>query len=334
VYRGVNRKLGELEVELLRFQENVDIPHIVLDVPKAIADFVRSQRAQGVSMPKVEDMGPIASEAAFLNDIQRQLNEWKKSILRVTKLTRDVASGSTIQEINFWLAMERAVDAIYDSKESVPIEFTFNILRQNKRFLATTGFMQDVGLSEEGRDKDRVHRYAAFLRDLPIKRLLASSDIPELIRSLELIFSHLKQIRRIEYPLSRCIALVHTLARDVVSQVQTSILNSKKVMSLPYADFVAVTSGFDELFSVWSGKCVEFGEMVRLLAKKQPGENISKLKEPYAEVDEMRVRIAEIKKIRKEHESGHTRARARISVHSNAPALTRATPAAATAVPY
>ena len=198
MYRGVNRKLGELEVELLRFQENVDIPHIVLDVPKAIADFVRSQRAQGVSMPKVEDMGPIASEAAFLNDIQRQLNEWKKSILRVTKLTRDVASGSTIQEINFWLAMERAVDAIYDSKESVPIEFTFNILRQNKRFLATTGFMQDVGLSEEGRDKDRVHRYAAFLRDLPIKRLLASSDIPELIRSLELIFSHLKQIRRIE----------------------------------------------------------------------------------------------------------------------------------------
>jgi len=53
---------------------------------------------------------------------------------------------------------------------------------------------------------------------------------------------------------------------------------------------------------------VKFGEMVRLLAKKQPGENISKLKEPYAEVDEMRVRIAEIKKIRKEHESGHTRA--------------------------
>lgn len=303
MYRGVNRKLGELEVELLRFQENVDIPHIVLDVPKAIADFVRAQRALGVSMPKVEDMGPLASEAAFLNDIQRQLNEWKKSILRVTKLTRDVASGSTIQEINFWLAMERAVDAIYDSKESVPIEFTFNILRQNKRFLATTGFMQDVGLSEEGRDKDRVHRYASFLRDLPIKRLLASSDIPELIRSLELIFSHLKQIRRIEYPLSRCIALVHTLARDVVSQVQTAILNSKKVMSLPYADFVAITNGFDELFAVWSAKCVEFAEMVRMLAKKQPGENIAKLKEPYHEIDEMRVRIGDIKKIRKEHES-------------------------------
>lgn len=306
VYRGVNRKLGELEVELLRFQENIDIPHIVLDVPKAIADFVRSQRAAGIAHPKVEDMGPIASDPTFLNDIQRQLNEWKKSILRVTKLTRDVSSGSTIQEVNFWLAMERAINAIYDSKESVPIEFTFNILRQNKRFLATTGFMQDVGLSEEGREKDKVHRYSSFLKDLPIKRLLSSNDLPELIRSLELLFGHLKQLRRIDYPLGRSIALVHTLARDVVSQVQSSLLNSKKIMNVPYAEFVHLTAGFDELFSVWSAKCAEFGEMVRGIGKKQPGENISKLKEPYADMDDLRLRIAEIKKIRKEHEELRT----------------------------
>jgi dynein heavy chain 1 len=228
--------------------------------------------------PKVEDMGPIASDPNFLNLIQQQLNEWKKSILRVTKLTRDVSSGSVIQEVNFYLALERAINAIYDSKESVPIEFTFKILRENKRFLATTGFMQDVGLSEDGREKDKVHRYSSFLKDLPIKRLLSATDLPELIRSLELIFNHIKQIRRIDYPLSRCIALVHTLARDVVSQVQSSILQSKKVMTIPYADFVAITSGFDELFAVWANKAAEFAEMVRTLAKKQPGENVSRLK--------------------------------------------------------
>jgi len=302
VYRGVNRKLGELEVELLRFQDHIDIPHIVLDVPKPLADFVRAQRAQGVLSPRVEDLGPLASDPAFLNDIQRQLNEWKKSIVRVTKLQRDVASGSTLQEVMFWIAMERAVNAIYDSKESVPVELAFSVLRQNKRFLATTGFMQDVGLSEEGRDKDRVHRYAAFLRDLPIKRLLSATDLAELIRALELLFSHLKQIRRSEYPLSRCVSLVHTcLSRDVVSQVQTRILSSSKLMRMPYADFVHATAGFDELFAVWATKAAEFADMVRQLAKKT-GENLSQLKQPYAELDDLRVRISDIRKLRKEHE--------------------------------
>jgi len=302
VYRGVNRKLGELEVELLRFQESISIPHIVLDVPLPIAEFLRSSRAAGHANPKVEDMGSIASDPAFLNDLQRQLNEWKKSIVRVTKLNRDVSSGSTIQEVNFWLAMERAVNHIYDAKESQPVEFTFAILRQNKRFLATTGFMQDVGLSEEGRGKDKVHRYASFLRDLPIKRMLSAADAMDLIRSIELTFTHLKQIRRIDYPLSRCIALVHTLSRDVVRQIQTAVLPSRSLMQLPYGDFVQLADGVEQVFQVWNEKTQEFADMMRALGKKQPGESMAKLKEPYTEMEELRARIQEIRKIRKEHE--------------------------------
>jgi dynein heavy chain 1 len=33
---------------------------------------------------------------------------WIKAIQRVTRLTRDVVSGTASQDINFWLSLERA----------------------------------------------------------------------------------------------------------------------------------------------------------------------------------------------------------------------------------
>ncbi len=154
----------------------------------------------------------------------------------------DVSSGTVHQEINFWSAMERAVDHIYEQRESSGVAFTFNILKENKRFIATTGFMSDVGLAEKKEEEkvsdvqmmrrislcvmsrvqlhhdhmshhlipSQVHKYSSLLRDLPIKRLLAAVDLPEIIRAIDALFKHLKQIQRIDYPLSRAIQLVQS----------------------------------------------------------------------------------------------------------------------------
>jgi hypothetical protein len=39
----------------------------------------------------VEDLGSAASDPAILNSIQKDLNDWKKSILAVTQLDRFVS---------------------------------------------------------------------------------------------------------------------------------------------------------------------------------------------------------------------------------------------------
>ena len=300
LYKGVSRKLGELEVELLRFQESVDIPFITLELHPAIAAFLTSCQKAG-RPARIDDFGPEASDAGFLNEVQRGLNEWKRSILRVTRLTRDVYSGSVQQEVGFWLSMERAVNWIYEQKESAGVELTFALLRHHKRFLATTGFMQDVGMSEEGKDKDRVVRYAAFLRDLPIKRLLAATDLSEVQRALELVFHHLKQIKRVDYPLSRMVALLQALSRDTVTQLQ-SILNSRHLMSLPYDDFVQLLQPMDELWGSWTARVQEMADVLRGIAKKKTGESIARLSEPYTEWTELRSRLMDIRRLRKEHD--------------------------------
>ena len=300
VYRGVARKLGELEVELLRFQESIDVPFITLELHPSVASFASAQSRAGRPL-RVEEFGAEGSDPAFLNEVQRGLNEWKKAILRVTRLTRDANAGSVMQEVNFWAAMERAVIHIYEQKESAGVELTFQLLKQNKRFLATTGFMQDVGMSEEGKDKDRVVRYSQFLRDLPIKRLLAATELGEISRALDAIFHHLKQIKRVDYPLARLIALMQALGRDTVQQVH-AVLSARHLMTLPYDEFVQVMAPVDELFGSWAVRVGEMNEVIKGIARKKPNESITRLNEPYTDWAAMRVRLQDVRRLRKEHE--------------------------------
>ena len=63
----------------------------------------------------------------------------------MTKLDRDPASGTALQEISFWLNLERALLRIQDIRESPDIALTLDILKHGKRFHATVSFDTDTG---------------------------------------------------------------------------------------------------------------------------------------------------------------------------------------------
>jgi dynein heavy chain 1 len=289
--RGVNTKLGELEVELLRSQEQVEIPHIILDVYKPVDDYVKGGKSGELA---------DASDPNFLNEVQKRLNEWKKQILAVTRLNRDVDSGTTMHEINFWMSMEKAIQHIYSQRESEGVEFTFQLLKDNKRFLATTGFMPDVGLSDD-KEKDNVYKFSALLRDFPIKPLISAADVNAIMAALETIFNHLKQIRRIEYPLERAIQLVHAISRDMVTTL-TSVLNARRPMALNFEEFDRMTQQSEDLFNMWNSQWEVFSDELRDLQKQRPDENTIKLPLPFEQVQALRTRLADVRKLRKEHE--------------------------------
>lgn len=80
--------------------------------------------------------------------LHNHVNAWIKSIQSVTKLTRDVSSGSASQEINFWLSLERALEAIEAQLRSEEVLMVMDCLRNAKRFRATVSFMADTGLTD------------------------------------------------------------------------------------------------------------------------------------------------------------------------------------------
>ena len=66
-------------------------------------------------------------------------------VFKVTKLDRDPASGTALQEISFWLNLERALYRIQEKRESPEVLLTLDILKHGKRFHATVSFDTDTG---------------------------------------------------------------------------------------------------------------------------------------------------------------------------------------------
>jgi hypothetical protein len=86
------------------------------------------------------------NDSTFLNTLHAHVNVWIKSIQAVTKLSRDVASGTASQEINFWLSLERALEGIENQLRSEEVNMVMECLRNAKRFHATVSFVADTGL--------------------------------------------------------------------------------------------------------------------------------------------------------------------------------------------
>jgi dynein heavy chain 1 len=101
------------------------------------------------SRPSVSHIPPkYLNDSAFLNTLHGHVNSWIKSIQAVTKLTRDVSSGTASQEINFWLSLERALEGIEAQLRSEEVNMVMDCLRGARRFRATVSFIADTGLKD------------------------------------------------------------------------------------------------------------------------------------------------------------------------------------------
>ena len=68
--------------------------------------------------PRVEDLRDKAEDSSFLNALQNLVSKWIREIQKVTKLDRDPSNGTALQEISFWLNLERALLRIQEKRES------------------------------------------------------------------------------------------------------------------------------------------------------------------------------------------------------------------------
>jgi len=294
VLRAVNSKLSELEVSLLRCQQNIEIPQIQLQIHPVIRDVLAKTNG---AKPTIEDLPKDLEMDKFLNELANFLADWKKLILGVTKLDRDVSTGSTKEEIHFWGSMERTLSKIEKQLKSPGVEFTMEILNVNKRFLATTGFREDSNLTA---CQEKVKIYNDLLRDFPIRNLIEAVTMNGLKESLSQIFKHLKHIARLKYPLKRAVALVHTISRDVAFQLK-SIVAAKRPMLLSFEDFNKATKDAKDLFRRWDTSLELFNDEVRQYRHRTEDREKLEIGEPYQAMGSLKKRITEIRNLRRNH---------------------------------
>lgn len=260
------KNIAELELSLQHLQQNSEIPEVRLqphvEVQAAINEAHKNNARASldyISSFRLQD-------SRFLNEVQSTFNGWIKSIQSITRMSRDVGSGSAAEEVNFWLSMESALENIEEQLRSEGVTLTFEILRHAKRFQATFGFSADTGLKDA---METVQKYNQLMRDFPLNELLSATSLPKVKDALELVFTHLnKKLRICPYPIKRALPLVEAISGDLDNKIH-SLLNGKSLMFLDYNDFVDLMTAANDIWKTWDEHVKEFTNVAREVTRRR-----------------------------------------------------------------
>ncbi|XP_074612492.1 cytoplasmic dynein 1 heavy chain 1-like isoform X2 [Acropora palmata] len=315
---SVEKKIAELEMGLLHLQQNIDIPEISLAIHPSVTTMVK-KTAEGGRRPKVQDFGDKVEDSTFLNQLQNGVNRWIREIQKVTKLDRDPASGTALQEISFWLNLERALLRIQDIRESPDIALTLDILKHGKRFHATVSFDTDTGLKQA---LATVNDYNPLMKDFPLDDLLAATELDKIRAALSAIFTHLKKIRSTKYPIQRALRLVEAISRDLSSQL-LKVLGTRRLMHINHEDFEKIMVSCFEVFTTWDDEYEKLQTLLRDIVKKKREESMKMVWRVNPAHKRLQARLDQMRKFRRQHEQ----LRAVIVRVLQPPAVSQAAPA-------
>ncbi|KAG9008851.1 hypothetical protein FRB94_012820 [Tulasnella sp. JGI-2019a] len=291
------RKFAELELSLLHLQQNVEIPDTELIIHPQIKKAIEFARSTN-SRPSTASLPPqLLNDSTFLNTLQSHVNMWIKSIQAVTKLSRDVSSGTASQEINFWLSLERALEGIENQLRSNAVLLVLECLRNAKRFHATVSFIADTGLKEA---TDLVHKHNQLMKDFPLNDLLSATDLDKVQESVTAIFGHVnKKLRLSPYPIRRALPLVEAISKDFNDQL-LRVLTSHRLTYAPYDTFERLLNQTLEIFNVWDEQIKDFTNVAREVTRRRSERFIQiKIQPAHAKLME---RSRYLKDWRKQHE--------------------------------
>ena len=248
---------------------------------------------------EVEDLGELVGDATYLNALQAGVNRWIAEIQKVTKLKRDPSQGTVVQEISFWMSLDRALHQIVEQLKAKGIEMTLQVLKHAKRFHATVSFESDTHLKPA---LDTVNNYMLLMKEFPINELLSATELERISEALKDIFNHVKKLRNTRYPIERALKLVEAISRDLMDQL-LSVLGGKRLLALPFEEFNRHATACLEVFSVWEELVTGFKEMAREIARQRRDPKEEKLPiRVHAAHAVLQDRIDQLHRFRRQHE--------------------------------
>lgn len=299
--KGVKKAVADMELSLQHLQQNVDIPEINIQVHPKVKDIISQASAEG-RKPSVQDLGSLVDESDFLNQLQKGVARWIREMQKVTRLDRDPASGTTMQEVSFWLNLERALHQIKDKRDGIDITLTLDVLKHGKRFHATVSFDSDTGLQKA---LETVNNYNPLMKDFPLNGLLSASDTEQIKCAVVDIFSHMKKIRNTKYPITRALKLVQAISRDLNEQL-LKVLGTQRLMYVTHEEFDRMLFGCKRVFDTWEEEDEKFRNILRDLLKRKRDDTVKTFRRVLPEHRNLQERLEALGNFRKQHEQLRT----------------------------
>uniref|UniRef100_A0A915HKX7 Dynein heavy chain, cytoplasmic n=1 Tax=Romanomermis culicivorax TaxID=13658 RepID=A0A915HKX7_ROMCU len=298
---SVEKKLVELEMGLLHLQQNIDIPDITLSAHQTIQTLVK-KASDDNRRPKIADLGDKVEDSTFLNQLQSGVNRWIRDIQKVTNMDRDPSSGTSLQEITFWLNLERALLKLKEKRDSPEVALTLEALKHGKRFRAVVSFDSDTGLNQA---IEKVSDYNVLMKDFPINDLLSATELEKIRHSIFTVFNHLRKIRITRYPIQRCLRLVESISRDLQVQM-LKVLNTRRLMHISFDEFDKIMLACFDIFSCWDDEYDKLQALLRELIKNKRSEQMKMVWRISPTHKKLQARLEQMRKFRRLHEQLRT----------------------------
>lgn len=263
----MEKRIAEVEMGFLHLQQNIEIPEINITVHPTVLQMIKKAVDEN-RKPKVDDFSNLVEDTDFLNQLQSGVSRWIREIKKVTKLDRDPSTGTALQEITFWLNLERALNKITEKRESTEVTLTLDILRYGKRFIATVSFDSDTGLKEA---LDTAKDYNLLMKDFPLNELISATELNKISVAIQSIFNHLKKIRNSKYPLNRTLKLIEAISKDLTTQL-LKVLSTQRLMVVSFDDFEKTMKSCFSVFTAWDDEYEKLQAILRDLAKRKRDE--------------------------------------------------------------
>lgn len=259
-----HKKLAELQVCLSQLDENIAIPHVLLQLDPRIQQALDDCKAAHV-VPSPEALQALQTDQIFLNKIQKDVGQWVMQIQQVTNLERPVV-GSPTTEIEFWLRIERELLRIDQELDTDGIKLVLETLKYARRFHATVSFIADTGIKPS---LAKVQKYNIFMRDFPINKLLSSQDLSSVNEAVIGIFGHMnKKIRVAGYPIARALPFVGGISADLHIQM-SKILSKSHLLRVDFERLKIIVNEAKQIFAQWDELLKEFINVAREVTRKR-----------------------------------------------------------------
>ena len=288
-------KFGELVDIMNKTTKTSNIPIIKLEYEPELKLKMDKIRQEGRE-PTLDELSEGLSDD-YINKLCDIINRWKADISNVIKMDREVKDGDTLEEVNFWIDYEKALNAIKKQVEAPEVQMTLAIAKKANKVFVTKGFEEDTKTDTLIK---KAESYNILLKDLPIQAMYNSGSIADLVEQIKRIFEVIKNKMKISaYPSSRIYQLVENLSNDLYNHL-LKLLGSN-LMKMEYKDFITLYKQCKELFkNVWTPEFESLRKEVSELVKKRR-ETIAHIPNNFAH-DELYKRLKDLKKFRSEHE--------------------------------
>ena len=126
-FESIQKNLAQLKVHLVQCQQNIIVPEIELTHDAEVKAKSEQCKAAGRELT-VDDFEGRIQDQNFIKRLENTVTQWVKDIRRITTLNHDPQQGSALQEINFWLSIERSLAHIEEQLKNNMLQVTLRLL--------------------------------------------------------------------------------------------------------------------------------------------------------------------------------------------------------------